>query len=370
MMSAQELGPQAHAVLEAITADPFVSQSEIARRLGLARSTVAAHVVALRQKGYILGRAYVLPNAPGIVALGGATVDRKYQASQQVILETSNPMTGRRSFGGVARNVCENLARLGVNAGLISFVGDDDAGRSLVDGLQGSGAVTSGIRRHPQLSTAEYLAVIDADGALVVGAADMAIFEAFTPAFLASVWSRLAAASWVFADCNPTTELLHELVSRRHPAGFKLAIDAVSTTKVRRLPADLRGVDLLFLNEDEARAYLDRPSLAAEDAAVALQRRGVGCVVLSLGARGVLMANADGIAEYPAIPARCVDVTGAGDALIAGMLSGLVSGNNHAQALRSGCLLAALTVESDASVHQELSPEFFKNAMAGIDARS
>lgn len=370
MTKGQDLGPQARAVLEVIAADPFVSQSEIARRLSLARSTVAAHIVSLVHKGHLLGRAYVLPKSASIVALGGSTVDRKYRASEPVTLETSNPVTGRQSFGGVARNVCENLARLHVGVSLLSCVGDDDPGRSLIETLRLAGVDTSGIRLHPELATAEYFALIDTDGALRVGAADMGIFETLTPGFLDAAWPRVASASWVFADCNPTADLLAELVSRRKGARFKLAVDAVSTTKVRRLPADLAGVDLLFLNEDEARAYLGRPALPAEDAAAALRQRGAECVVVSLGSRGALMANAEGIDLCRAYPARQVDATGAGDALIAGMLSSLLSGHEQATALRSGCLLASLTVSSDASVHQELSPAFFKQALAANDIRS
>ncbi|MBP0651261.1 winged helix-turn-helix transcriptional regulator, partial [Mycobacterium tuberculosis] len=53
-----DLGDQERAVLDAVTANPFAGQQEIATSLGLARSTVAAHIVQLVQKGYILGRGY------------------------------------------------------------------------------------------------------------------------------------------------------------------------------------------------------------------------------------------------------------------------------------------------------------------------
>ena len=46
-MSAEDLGQQEQAVLDAITANPFAGQQEIAAALGLARSTVAAHIVQL-----------------------------------------------------------------------------------------------------------------------------------------------------------------------------------------------------------------------------------------------------------------------------------------------------------------------------------
>ncbi|TWG94821.1 pseudouridine kinase [Mesorhizobium sp. J18] len=366
-MSDKDLGPQEKAVLDVITANPFIGQAEIASALGLARSTVAAHIVSLGRKGYILGRGYVLPRAKKVICIGGAVVDRKYHAVQPIRPETSNPVTGRRSFGGVARNVCENLARLGVETGMVSLLGEDDAGRALAAHLRNLGIDTAGISWRHGAATAEYVAVLDTDSSLVVGLADMGIFDSLDTRVLESAWPNIAAANWVFCDCNPTSDFLHHLTARRHSARFRLAIDAVSSPKVQRLPERLEGIDLLFLNMDEAVAYLGIRNLSPEDAALALLERGAGEVVLTLGSRGALAAGDDGVILCEAVPCEPVDVTGAGDALIAGTLFSLLSGDSLTGAVRTGCLLAALTTESEASVHQELSAEFLARSMGRIE---
>ena len=148
-------------MLELITANPFAGQQEIASALGLARSTVAAHVVQLVNKGYILGRGYVLPAAKRLVCIGGAVLDRKYHARKPLIFETSNPVDGYRSFGGVARNVAENLARLEVAVSFISIVGDDDTGRSILRHLRDLGADVSQVITTTERPTAEYAAILD-----------------------------------------------------------------------------------------------------------------------------------------------------------------------------------------------------------------
>lgn len=99
----QDLSAQERAVLETIVANPFVGQQQIADALKLARSTVAAHIVQLTQKGFVLGRGYYLPENKRIVCIGGAVFDRKYHAHAPLISETSNPVSGYRSHGGVAR---------------------------------------------------------------------------------------------------------------------------------------------------------------------------------------------------------------------------------------------------------------------------
>jgi pseudouridine kinase len=77
--------------------------------------------------------------------------------------------------------------------------------------------------------------------------------------------------------------------------------------------------------------------------------------VLTRGAAGVLLADADGVREVPAVPARVRDVTGAGDALVAGVLAGLAAGEGLTRAAAVGTLVAAHTVRSEGSVCPDLS---------------
>jgi len=354
------LGVQERAVLDLIASNPFATQQEIAAALGLARSTVAAHIVALANKGHILGRGYVLPPPRNMVCIGGAVLDRKYHARAPLVFETSNPADGFRSFGGVARNVAENLARLGVAVSFVSIVGDDDSGRSLLRHLRDLGADVSQVVVTAQRPTAEYAAILDPANELVLGIADMDIFDLLTPEHLDRFWPHLASASWVFADCNLPAATLSALIARRQSARFGLAIDTVSTPKALKLPADLTGVDVLFTNEDEANAMLGTDGtgrrLPASDAAGRLRQRGAREVVVTRGARGYAVATEAGTGDMAAVPARPVDITGAGDAMIAGTLYRVLQGEPVADAARTGALLATLTTESTASVHPELSP--------------
>lgn len=362
-----EIGPQERAVLDAVTANPFAGQQEIASTLGLARSTVAAHIVQLMQKGYILGRGYVLPEAKRIVCMGGATIDRKYYARKDVVLGTSNPVEGSRSFGGVARNVAENLARLGTRTSLITILGDDESGRAILRSMRDLAVDTSQVVVTGEKPTAEYAALLNPDSDLVLGIADMDILDLFGTGHVERMWSHIAATSWLFADCNLSAEVLTTLMSRKHSARFHLAVDAVSALKVMRLPQDLSGIDLLFLNADEARALLQPQAVSSPEQAVRLlQARGARDVVLTLGSQGVVVATADAVVRRRCVKANPVDVTGAGDAMIAGTLNRVLAGEPLAEAAQIGSLLATLTIESRATVHPELSQRFLSSALHRI----
>ena len=298
-----------------------------------------------------------------VICIGGATVDRKYRTREAVQLRTSNPVTSERSFGGVARNVAENIARLGTKSSLVSILGQDENGQAIRANLMSLDIDTQHVATSRDHATAEYVAVLDPSGDLALGLADMAIFEALTPSFLHRVWPDLSG-SWIFADCNLPSPTLHELIGLARQGSPMLAVDAVSALKVMRLPRDLTGVGLLFLNQDEAQALLGMPGALPHELAAALLERGAARVVLTLGEAGLIAMDSAGRIRGEAIPVQVVDATGAGDALIAGTLVAMLEGRSLVDSVRMGTVAAALTLESPHSVRPDLSPALLESAMA------
>ena len=299
-----------------------------------------------------------------VVCVGGLVVDRTYRALGPVRPGTSNPVTGARSLGGVAGNVAVNLARLDVAASLVSMVGDDESGRALWRHAEELGIDTRGIGCSSVRTTAEYIALLDVGGDLALGMADMAIFDELDPARLCDALGQPGSPQWIFADCNLPTESLAWLLQHRRGGPARLAIDVVSVQKAERLPHDLDGLDLLFLNRDEASALLDRPAhdLEPADAIAGLLRRGPGAVVLTLGTEGLALGTQASIIRIAACRADVVNVTGAGDALVGTTLAYLSSGSTLAEAARFGVRAAALTVSCPDGTHPGLSRERLEDA--------
>ena len=173
-------------------------------------------------------------------------------------------------------------------------------------------------------------------------------------------------AAWVFLDCNLERAVLADAIRRAAAGDVRLAVDAVSAPKAARLPADLRGVSVLFCNGMEARAW-------AAPAPAGHGRRG-GTATTSgwprpwsppvprrwcsaAGWRAASSPARSGTQRVPAAAADAVDMTGAGDALVAGTLAGLARGERLADAVRLGSVLAALTVETEESVRADLTAD-------------
>jgi ribokinase len=116
----------------------------------------------------------------------------------------------------------------------------------------------------------------------------------------------------------------------------------------RVLPDDLLArVDYLVPNESEASILTGievRDAASAEVAAGLLLGRGVRCVVITLGASGILIADERGCRPMPALPTTVVDTTAAGDGFIGGFATGIAEGLRVDEAAQLGLRVAGLCV--------------------------
>ncbi|QJD99163.1 winged helix-turn-helix transcriptional regulator [Massilia forsythiae] len=374
-------------LLALIRANPFIAQQDLAGQLGLSRSAVAGYIAGLIRERKLLGRAYVLPTAPQrrpIVCVGAANLDRKLRSLDTLALGTSNPAVQSESFGGVARNIAENLARLGSQVSLLTAIGADGSGAALLTHAETLGIDTRGALRLDGVSSGTYTAVLDQDGDMVVALADMALYEQLDPAFIAARQAQFTGAALVAADLNLPLATVEAIVDGARRGEAPLVLVAVSEPKMARLPRDLSGVRLLILNAGElaARAGHDLADDAALGAAMrALQAQGARDVVVTRGAAGVLLTDGPTapIVHLAAPQAEVVDVTGAGDAFAAAVCWSLAqdlgaddeagaAGDERdgglVLACRRGLQLSKLTVGTRATVHPDLGPD----SLAAVDA--
>jgi pseudouridine kinase len=301
-----------------------------------------------------------------VVCIGGANMDVKCRIAGRTVMGSSNPGATLLGAGGVARNIAHNLAQLGIGAALVSAVGRDAFGEQLLAATAAADVDTGGVIRVAD-ATGSYHAVLDARGELVLGVAAMGILDRLTPRLLARQQAQLAGADLLVADSNLRIDTLAWLLDFAAARGVKLAIETVSVPKGGRLKRLLAGgwpLHALFCNRAEAAALTGRTDLAA--AARRLHERGVQHVGIGLGGRGMFVSDGAQRRIVPALPARVVDVTGAGDAAVAGTLYGLLRGQDLATAARCGQAAAALTLACYQSVNPALSERTIRRCVRGV----
>ncbi len=296
-----------------------------------------------------------------VLVVGGANLDLLARSHSTVQLHTSNPGSRSGTPGGVGRNVAENLARLGTPTRLVLAVGDDPAGVELLERTQAAGVETLEVPWSGP--TGSYTAILDADGSLVAGVADMAATTAIGPEHVESRW--IAEAHWLVLDGNLSRETLRHALACATDAGVPVVLDPVSAPKARmvaELLAECR-VHTVTPNLDELVALTGEVDPAS--AADRLHHAGVEVVWLREGERGSTLFRRDAEPVRVVLPrVDAVDVTGAGDAMLAAYVHALHRGADLTRAAYVGAAAAILTVQSASTVRPDLSDELIRAVLA------
>lgn len=358
------LTPREQELLNLIGQAPLSSPDELARRLGTTRAAVNVHVSNLIRKGALLGRGYLLPQGQEtqVVVVGGANIDVKCRTLEPAVPATSNPGHTSQAVGGVGRNIAENLARLGVRTSLISAVGRDALGDTLLRETENAGVNVAQVLRSAGTPTGTYTAVLDSNGELLIAVAAMQVMNELTPAALQERRTALGGPGWVIADGNLNADTLAHLLNLAAQAGTKVAFEPVSVPKARNLlPALEAGhaPHTITPNLDELAALTGEAvpdeTQAIEDAARQLLSRGIECIWVRRGPHGSLLCTSQETVVCPAQPARVVDVTGAGDSMLAAFIAALLRDEAPARAAKFAHAAAALTIESEFTVRPDLT---------------
>ena len=251
-----------------------------------------------------------------IIVIGGANIDICATTAGPFVARDSNPGTVRTSPGGVGRNIAHNLALLGDDVSLITIFGDDGFGRMLKDSCKRLGIDTSMCETRRGARNACFVSLNGSDGELLGGVADMAVTGLMTPEWLESRLPGINRADAVVADANIPADTLSFLVGSCMPP---LYIDAVSSAKVNRLREALHTTRLAGDKVFAVKCNrLEADVLLAQDGSFdsKIQR-----LYVSMGSEGVIVREDGEQSQIQALPTTgIVNVTGAGDALLAGIV--------------------------------------------------
>jgi pseudouridine kinase len=293
-----------------------------------------------------------------IIVIGGTNVDIKAKTVKPHIPATSNPGRVSVTPGGVARNISHNLALLGVNVALITAIGRDAPGELAIAATANAGVDLS-LAMRGDAATGSYIAVLDSNGELVTAVNDMAILDSLGPDFVKQHHHILQAAKFIVADCNIRQDLLDWLALH---FGEKLIVEPVSVPKSAKLRTLLEKHEVFM-------ATPNRDQLAVlMEGGTDLHECGLQNLVVHLGADGAVVSSQSRTTQIPSmLKARVSDVTGAGDAAVAGLVYGLVSGYDIVKSARLGQAAASLKLNSTTSTAPGLSQAALNAIMKDVN---
>ena len=272
--------------------------------------------------------------------------------TKQIFDQKSNALSDiRMSFGGNALNEAVVLSRLGVDTELVSKVGDDDAGKRVLDFLKDNRVRTDNVRVEEGLSTAINIVMVDTSG------------ERF---FLTNPNSNLrklglsditpwidSMADIVCFPCLFTSPLLDlPAMEKLFPAikeknNRTLVLD-MTTAKNGETIDDMKKmlsyVDFFLPNEEELKSISG--GLTTDEAARKILSFGIKAVVVKRGGKDTLLFTENDRVKVPIyMTANVIDTTGAGDSFGAGFIYGLSQNMPLKDCVAFGNAVASCAVE-------------------------
>lgn len=332
-------------ILKILRRNPLIQQNEIADILQISRSRVAAHIMDLMRKGMIKGKGYILTEQEYCVVVGAINMDIRGIADIHYPQAASNPGNIRCSAGGVGRNIAHNLALLARDVHLISAVGSDFYGETLLEQTRQAGVnISSCIRLHGH-STATYLSIANQQEETVLAINDTHILEQLTPQLLNGSRELIRHAGVVLADCNLTPEAIEWVFTIADD--IPVFIDTVSEFKAAKIKTWFSRIHTLKPTQNELAILWGQPIITNADrvqAVNALHQQGVQRIFVCLEDESVFCSEKDGEQFVLTPPAHTVvDSFGADDGFMAGLIYSFLEGNDFRQSANFALACAALS---------------------------
>lgn len=248
------------------------------------------------------------------------------------------------SAGGKGANQAVAAARAGGTVSLIARVGCDTLGDQAIAGLVADGIDVSHVARDGRSASGAALIFVARNGENSIAVASGANAK-LSPTDVKRARALIARAKVLLMQLETPIDTVR--VAARL-AGSHGALVILNPAPARTLPDSLlRQVSILTPNESEAELLTGmrlNGVAAAEKAAIRLHRRGVQTVVLTLGARGALIADHHGTRLVPGFKVKVVDTTGAGDIFNGAFAVALTRGRSLEEAVRVANAAAAISV--------------------------
>lgn len=263
--------------------------------------------------------------------------------------------TFERKLGGAELNVAIGCARLGIQSGWISRLGNDDFGKYILKTVRGEGVDVSEVKLVDQYPTSVYFREVLSDGSSrsfyyreKSPTSTMKCEDLNEDYFKNAKVLHITGVFPSIAKNNQEIILEAVRLARKHnlfisfDPNIRLKMWTKEEAKVY-IEKLLPHVDILLIGDEEIEILLG--DVTIEDAIKTFHDYGIEKVVVKKGAKGALGSDGKNVYEVDAIkPKALVDTVGAGDGFAAGFLTSLVKGKTLEECVRFANAVGSLVV--------------------------
>ncbi|NIK75137.1 ribokinase [Paenibacillus castaneae] len=259
--------------------------------------------------------------------------------------ETIMGKSVERIPGGKGANQAFTAAKLGANVSMLGKIGGDEFGARLIESMQNAGVDTSCIDLEADASSG--LAIIqvndEGDNSIVVlsGANELC-----NKSYIIAHENVIGEAGIVIVQMEVPNEAVYQAIELASKSDAIMILNPAPAPDY--IPDHvLEKIDYLVPNETELQKLTGMPVHSIETAGTAsrtLLSKGLKNMIVTLGSKGSLLVNSDGIVHFPAPNVQAIDTTAAGDSFVAAFAVGLSEGKSDKDAIAFATKVAAIVV--------------------------
>lgn len=270
----------------------------------------------------------------------------------------SNPGKVKVSCGGVCRNIAENMSLVGTNTQFISILGDDEKGKDILRQAEKVGLDMSNTLIVHGGSTPTYMAILDENGEMVSAVVDTKLANEFSKEALSERASIIENAEYMFLGADNPPFIEHIVTT--YQGKTKFVLDPVSAAKAARIKHLLHYFHTVKPNRHEAEVLCGFEVKTYEDARKAgayLRGLGVQNVFISLDVDGVYYNDGkeEGIIKANALDV--INVTGAGDAFVAGIGAGYMANKSTVEIVKYAIAMSNITIAHEETINPNMAAD-------------
>lgn len=258
-----------------------------------------------------------------------------------------------RKIGGAPLNVALRMASLGIDAQIISRIGNDEIGKELLHFIEQNGVATDSIQLDEKLSTGEVIVQLNNKGS--------------------ASYTINYPVAWDKIDCGPEEEILVKkadalvfgtLVCRDSISRASL-LEIINYAKYAVFDVNLRAPfykkeilinlmmqsDFIKFNDDELyeiSAFMNSPYHSLEQNILFIaEQTNTKHICVTKGSHGAVLYYNEKMYYNSGYKINVIDTVGSGDSFLAGLLSKLLTGVNPQEAIDFACALGAIVAKNE-----------------------
>lgn len=285
-----------------------------------------------------------------ILIVGATNIDIVAKPKDKIVLYDKNPGVTRFSYGGVARNICENLARLNVGPTFVTIVGNDIFGENAIAHLEELG--TDIVFKTANESTSTFTSFLNENNENYLSISSMDIVDHLNEEFLSAI--DFNAYDLVVGDINNKDAI--KFITENSKKCF---IDATSEAKAPNLKEYLSKIDYLKCTKEEMYSLFNTTELESvikdyPNITIVVTNRDEN--VYYNDGKEIMYSNIDK-------KEKVVNAIGSGDSFSSGFIYGLLNDMSLAKSIEIAKACAAHTIQSEETVSSNLNLDIIKDLL-------